>query len=83
MTQAEFNEYRRSFLQHGIRGLGAVSLLGFVPVRGSLVAGEMPKVGEDDPVAVSLNYVQDVTAAKAGSLPPRAGEYHRCSETLQ
>jgi hypothetical protein len=61
MTERNFQNDRRRLLRGALMGI-AVAPLAYVSVRGSnALAQDMPKLSEDDPTAIALNYVHDAS----------------------
>ena len=61
MTDRNFRNDRRRLLRGALMGIAAAPI-GYMGLRGSnALAQDMPKLAEDDPQAIALNYVHDAT----------------------
>jgi hypothetical protein len=65
MSQSSIDQKRRRALALAAASVVAVPLAGLA-TRGTAIAGELPRLSEDDPTAKALSYVHDAANAPAG-----------------
>jgi len=65
MTQATIDKQRRRALKVAAASVVAIPLASLATL-GTAIAGELPQLSEDDPVAKALSYVHDAANAPAG-----------------
>ena len=65
MTQATIDQQRRRALKVAVASVVAIPLTSLATL-GAAIAGELPHLSEDDPVAKALSYVHDAANAPAG-----------------
>ena len=65
MSQSSTDQKRRRVLALAAASVVAVPLASLA-TRGTAIAGDLPRLSEDDPAAKALSYVHDAAAAPAG-----------------
>ena len=65
---------RRNILKQSLFGLSAVAAAAIVNPKQAFAEGELPKLAEDDPMAIGVGYKHDATEIDTVKYPKRAGE---------
>ena len=65
---------RRNILKQSLCGLSAVAAASILAPQLALADSDLPKLAEDDPMAMGLGYKHDAAAVDTAKYPNKAGE---------
>ncbi|MGK0269416.1 MAG: hypothetical protein ACI88H_000047 [Cocleimonas sp.] len=65
---------RRNILKQSLCGLSAVAAASILAPQLAVAESELPKLTEDDPMAMGLGYKNDATTVDTTKYPKRAGD---------
>lgn len=65
---------RRNILKQSLFGLSAVAAASILMPKQAFADGKLPKLAEDDPMAIGVGYKHDATTVDSTKYPKRAGE---------
>lgn len=65
---------RRNILKQSLFGLSAVVAASILTPSEAFAEGDLPKLTEDDPMAMGIGYKHDATTVDTAKYPKRAGE---------
>ena len=85
MTKPDCRYSRRRFLTTSAKGAANIPLVSMLGT-GQVWAADLPRLAENDPVAMALGYVEDANATDTTKFPKRASEEGKtqfCDNCLQ